>query len=138
MAGYFSLDIITPERVVYTGAVVSMQAPGLDGLFGVLHNRAPLLAALAPGQVSFVTREDQNLYLAISGGLFEVANNRAMLLAEEAAFADEIDLPAAEARLEAAIAARGTLSSSEAEREARQTEVEIAEAWVKVGQNARH
>lgn len=138
MAGYFSLDIITPERVVYTGAVVSMQAPGLDGLFGVLHNRAPLLAALGPGQVSFVTREDENLYLAISGGLFEVANNRAMLLAEEAAFANEIDLPAAEARLEAAIAARGALSSSEAELDARQTEVEIAEAWVKVGQTARH
>ncbi|HAZ62243.1 MAG TPA: ATP synthase F1 subunit epsilon [Armatimonadetes bacterium] len=138
MAGYFSLDIITPERVVYTGAVVSLQAPGLDGLFGVLHNRAPLLAALGPGQVSFVTREDENLYLAISGGLFEVANNRAMLLAEEAAFANEIDLPAAEARLEAAIAARGALSSSEAELDARQTEVEIAEAWVKVGQTARH
>jgi F-type H+-transporting ATPase subunit epsilon len=103
VAGTFSLEIVTPERAVFSGEVNSLKAPALDGLFGVLHNRAPLLTALGPGEVSFdVVGESQTHHMAISGGFFQVAANKAVLLADQAEFGHEVDIEEARRRLEIA------------------------------------
>ena len=45
----FALEIVTPERVVYSGQVDSVQAPGSRGSFGVLAGHMPLLTSLQVG-----------------------------------------------------------------------------------------
>ncbi len=136
MPGTFALDVVTPAQLVYQGEVASLQAPGIDGYFGVLHNRAPLIAALGPGQVKFEEAGGATRYVAITGGFFQVVKNRAVVLADEAVFAAEIDRAAAEARLEEA---RQHLQGimSEAERARWQRAAEVARTQIKVAGQVR-
>jgi F-type H+-transporting ATPase subunit epsilon len=103
VSGTFSLEIVTPERLIFSGEVSSLKAPALDGLFGVLHNRAPYLVALAAGEVSFEpVGETTEHHVAITGGFFEVARNKAVLLADQAEFGHEIDVEEARRRYQIA------------------------------------
>ncbi len=137
MPGSFTLEIVTPARLVYTGEVESLQAPGLDGYFGVLHNRAPLISALGPGQLKFQELGDQPRFMAISGGFFQVADNKAIILADEAEFAEEIDAAAAAAELEQARQHLAGLIPSEEDLERRRRALEIARTRVKVASQVR-
>ena len=137
MPGTFTLEIVTPERLVFTGEVSTLQAPGLDGLFGVLHNRAPLLAGLGPGAVTYTTDEGETRYLAISGGFFEVAHNKAVLLADAAHFAEEINAEQAAAELAAAKALLLTAAAGPVEQAERQTAAATAQARVSVAAKLR-
>ena len=94
----FQLDIVTPERTAYSGAVEHLQVPGSEGSFGVLRGHAPLLAALDIGGLSF--REEgqtSTRRIACSGGFVEVLGERVTVLAETAEFGEEIDLDRAQA-----------------------------------------
>ena len=51
------LEIITPDRTIFSGKAVLVQLPGLDGLFEILHNHAPMIAALGKGRIKV---EDEN------------------------------------------------------------------------------
>jgi F-type H+-transporting ATPase subunit epsilon len=97
--GSFRLAIVTPEQLIWEGEVSALQAPGLDGSFGVLHNRAPLIAALGPGLIRYSELDGPTRILAVSGGFFQVAGNKAIVLADEAAYGEDIDRTAAEAEL---------------------------------------
>lgn len=130
MPGTFRLAIVTPEQLVWEGEVSSLQAPGLDGSFGVLHNRAPLIAALGPGLVRFAAVDGPTRTLAVSGGFFQVADNKAIVLADEAAFGDEIDRAAAEAELADISRRMMQLTGSDRERESLQHQHEVAKAKV--------
>jgi F-type H+-transporting ATPase subunit epsilon len=96
MAGTFNLRIATPEREVYNKQIESVTLPGMQSSFGVLRNHAPLIAALEPGVVHIVDDEIKDIRLAIGGGFFQVAKNEAILLADSAEFANEIDLSRAQ------------------------------------------
>lgn len=130
MPGTFRLAIVTPEQLVWEGEVSSLQAPGLDGSFGVLHNRAPLIAALGPGLVRFAELDGPTRTLAVSGGFFQVADNKAIVLADEAAFGDEIDRAAAEAELADISRRMMQLTGSDREREELLQQHEVAKAKV--------
>lgn len=97
MATPFQLDVITPDRTVFSGQVVSLVAPGAEGYLGILAHHAPLLAALGVGEGRVTDTEGRELHFAVSGGFLEVAENRAILLADAAERADEIDVTRAEA-----------------------------------------
>lgn len=92
MAGTFSLQIVTPEREVYSSQVESVSLPGMQSHFGVLRNHAPLIAALEPGVVRIIDAELKEINLAVGGGFFQVAQNQAILLADSAEFPHEINL----------------------------------------------
>ena len=92
----FKLDIVTPERTAFSGAVESLRAPGSDGGFGVLARHAPMLAALAVGQLAFVV-DGQRQEMAISGGFAEVLRDSVTVLAETAESPEEIDIARAQA-----------------------------------------
>ena len=92
MAGTFSLQIVTPEREVYSSPVESVTLPGMQSHFGVLRNHAPLIAALEPGVVRILDAELKEINLAVGGGFFQVAQNQAILLADSAEFPHEINL----------------------------------------------
>jgi F-type H+-transporting ATPase subunit epsilon len=130
--GSFSLEIVTPERLVYEGEVTALQAPGLDGLFGILYNRAPLLSALGSGPIKLTELEGGTRYVAISGGFFQIVNNQAVVLADQAELGEEIDLTEAEARLEQARQHLAGLVPSEDEMERRREAIKRAAVRVKV------
>ena len=92
----FQLEIVTPEKTVYSGEVERLQAPGTEGGFGVLAGHHPMLAALAIGQMVFSEQEQGPQSVAISGGFAEVQRDRVTVLAETAEFAQEIDVTRAE------------------------------------------
>jgi len=91
------LDFVSQDRLVFSGEVTEILAPGIDGQLGILPKHAPLMTVLAPGEV-LVKREGQDdLYFAISGGWMEVLPNQVTILARTAERSDEIDLQRAEA-----------------------------------------
>ena len=76
------LEILTPEKKLYSGEVQGVQLPGIDGLFEVLDKHAPLVSALGVGQVKVLKKGEASETYAIQGGFVEVINNQATVLVE--------------------------------------------------------
>lgn len=93
----FQLEIVTPEKTVYSGEVEGLRAPGTEGGFGVLAGHHPMLASLSIGKLVFSGQENGPKSVAISGGFAEVQRDRVTVLAETAEFAQDIDVNRAEA-----------------------------------------
>ena len=114
----FQLDIVTPEKTVYSGEVEHVRAPGIDGGFGVLSRHQPMLAALAIGQVVFTRADGVSQTLAISGGFANVGKDGTTVLAETAETAQEIDIERARAardRARARLSDRGDIDAERAQ-----------------------
>ncbi len=75
------LEIITPDRKVFSGRISSVQVPGSKGSFAVLEYHAPIISTLEKGRVKVVERGAE-LYFKISGGIIEVKDNNVIILAE--------------------------------------------------------
>ena len=75
------LEIITPDKEIYTGEASLVQFPGIDGLFEVLENHAPLIAALKTGKIK-MENQGQTQYFDINRGIVEVLQNKVLVLAE--------------------------------------------------------
>ena len=82
MATAFQLSVLTPERSVFEGEVEYVQVPGSAGYLGVLAHHAALVTALASGTLTIRQLGGAEQRLAVSGGFFEVSNNRATVLAD--------------------------------------------------------
>jgi len=95
VADKFSLNIITPERVVFQGEVEAVYAPGYKGEFGVLAGHKPYLVMLKVGQLK-ILKDNKWLYSAISGGFAEVDYSSMKILAETCELSSEIDIARAE------------------------------------------
>lgn len=107
MAKAFRVDILTKERCVLSGDVVSLVAPGASGYLGVRPGHAPLITELKVGRLTLRPASGQEVRIAISGGLLEVRAEATTVLAETAERAEEID---AERARRAAERARGRLA----------------------------
>jgi F-type H+-transporting ATPase subunit epsilon len=82
-----TLEILTPEKKIYSGDVYGVQLPGITGLFEVLDKHAPLVSALGKGNLKILkTKSDFENY-TILGGFVEVLNNKATVLIEGAVLA---------------------------------------------------
>ena len=80
-----NLEILTPEKKLFSGEVYGVQLPGITGKFEVLDKHAPLVSALASGRVKVL--KDKNNHLAfyeIQSGFVEVLNNKTTVLVEGA------------------------------------------------------
>jgi len=84
------LEVITPERVVYTDDVDMVIAPATDGYVGILPHHAPLLTTLGPGAFR-VKKGGVEEVLAVFGGFMDVRGDRVVVLTEDAEHAEEID-----------------------------------------------
>jgi F-type H+-transporting ATPase subunit epsilon len=91
MAKLFDLEIVTPTGTAFTGQVIHVRAPGVDGDFGVLADHAPLMAGLKPGRLR-VDDPDEGFDFVITGGFFEVHSNRAVVMAEACLRREDIDI----------------------------------------------
>ena len=103
------LEIVTPERKVYTEDVRMVVLPGSEGEFGVLPDHAALVSALKIGVIR-VHHEGKVFNITVSGGFIEVRDSRVTVLANSAEREDQIDqerAAAAKERAEQRLAAPG-------------------------------
>lgn len=77
------IEILTPEKKLFTGEAYGVQMPGLTGSFEVLEKHAPLISALKAGTVKVLRDKQQDLArFSIQGGFVEVLNNQITVLVE--------------------------------------------------------
>jgi len=80
------LEILTPEKRIYSGDVYGVQLPGISGLFEVLNRHAPMVSALTSGQIKVLVnaKGTNNQQFSIEGGFVEILDNKATVLVEGA------------------------------------------------------
>jgi F-type H+-transporting ATPase subunit epsilon len=95
------LEIVTPERLVFSEEVDAVTLPGSEGELGVLPHHAPLVSTLGIGELRIRRGGEEELF-AIAGGFLQVRPDKVVVMAETADIASEIDLEKAQqARAEA-------------------------------------
>lgn len=82
MATAFQLSVLTPARTAFEGQVEYDEVPGMEGYLGVLAHHAALVTGLAEGTLTVRQMGGATEKFAVSGGFFEVSNNRATVLAD--------------------------------------------------------
>jgi len=95
LAPSIRLEIVTPERVIYSDEVDVVIAPGVEGQLGILPHHAPLITMLQAGELR-VRKNGDETCIAIYGGFLEVRPDRVIVLADAAERAEEIDVAQAE------------------------------------------
>ena len=78
----YRFKILSPKKQVLDADVVSVIAPGDTGYFGVLANHAPLISTMKQGEVKVRLPGGEEKRFRITGGIFRVEKNSAVLLAE--------------------------------------------------------
>ncbi|HEY9559678.1 MAG TPA: ATP synthase F1 subunit epsilon [Anseongella sp.] len=76
-----TLEILTPDKKVFSGEASLVTVPGTQGSFTVLNNHAPIISTLEAGEVKVRGAQGMETY-QISGGVIEVLKNKVVLLAE--------------------------------------------------------
>jgi F-type H+-transporting ATPase subunit epsilon len=77
------LEIITPDRKIFEGDIISIRVPGKKGSFQILKDHAPIISTLDNGTVIIVSQEGgTDMRYEINGGVIEVKQNKIILLAE--------------------------------------------------------
>ena len=77
-----NLEIITPEKQVFSGEVTSVKFPGTTGEFEILNNHAPIISTLSEGEIRVITTDKTTENFDINGGVIEMQNNKIIVLAE--------------------------------------------------------
>ncbi|MER3417644.1 MAG: F0F1 ATP synthase subunit epsilon [Chloroflexota bacterium] len=95
------LEIVTPERLVFSDEVDAVVLPGIEGELGVLPHHTPLVSMLGLGELR-IRKGATTESFAIVGGFLQVRPDKVVVMAETADLASEIDLEKArEAQREA-------------------------------------
>lgn len=118
-----TVEIVTPEKRILTTEADEIIVPGAEGLFGVRPGHTPYLALMSAGVVTVVG--DQAGKWFVTGGFAEVSDDKVMVLADRAEAVADIDVAAAERRLEEA-QAQSAGGSAEAELAAERARLERA------------
>ncbi|HWG04675.1 MAG TPA: F0F1 ATP synthase subunit epsilon [Beijerinckiaceae bacterium] len=87
----FRFELVSPEKLLFSGDVLSVLAPGTEGEFMVLPGHAPLMSVLKPGIVTVEETETKSQRLFVRGGFADVSSNGFTILAEQAIPVDELD-----------------------------------------------
>lgn len=96
------INIISPERILFSGEARQVTAPGSEGDFGVLPGHAPLISLLRPGTITVDRAGEAPLKLAVAEGLAEVTATHCTILTQKAVPLDGITGADAQAELAAA------------------------------------
>jgi F-type H+-transporting ATPase subunit epsilon len=131
----FSVSVVTPDGPAYEGDAQMIIVPGAAGEIGVLARHAPLIATLKAGSTRVHVSENEVIEFATGPGFFEVLNDRAIALVDDAVKADEVDdararkqLEDAQAELEAIDRGDSTADRWQAEQRLRHAENQLAVA----------
>jgi len=75
------IDILTPEKTLFSGEIEYVKLPGISGSFEVLNNHAPLISAIGEGKV-IIRGEDGLQEFKVKSGIIEVLKNKISVLTE--------------------------------------------------------
>lgn len=77
-----NVEIIDPDKTIFSGQAEIVQLPGKDGSFEIMHNHAPIISVLRKGKVKIVDQDKKTQFFEINGGVIEVLKNKILILAE--------------------------------------------------------
>jgi F-type H+-transporting ATPase subunit epsilon len=95
MSNKIKFKIVTPEKTVYEAEIDQVTLPTQEGEITVLPNHIPLISVLISGELT-LKKDNEEIAMAVSGGMIEVRKNEVTILADTAERAEEIDLKRAE------------------------------------------
>jgi F-type H+-transporting ATPase subunit epsilon len=124
------VEVVTPERVIYSGEATMVVTRTLSGEIAFLPNHAPFLGALVENHTRIYVTDDRVEHVAVQGGFVEVSNNSVSILSDLAELADEIDVERAHADRERAEAMLAQEQTEEAEALLRRANARLAAAGV--------
>jgi len=101
MAATFNFELVTPERLLLSGAAEQVVVPGAEGDFAVLAGHAPVISTLRPGVIE-ITMEDGKQRVFVKKGVAEADPDRLTILAQTAVAVESLDAAAIAAELKAA------------------------------------
>jgi len=88
----FKFELVSPERILFSGDVVSVIVPSVEGELTVLAGHAPLVAVLKAGIVFVQTTENNGKEFFVNGGIAEVNQAATTILAEQGRFIEDVDI----------------------------------------------
>ena len=94
----FHFDLVSPERMLFSGEVEQVDVPGSEGDFGVLAGHAPLVATLKPGILTIINGGDRQRII-VFGGFAEVSGAGLTILADGAVAVEDVDAAAIAAQI---------------------------------------
>lgn len=116
MADELMLEIVTPEKMAFSGKVEDVTIPGTEGEFGVLRGHAALLSSLDVGELNYV-KDGKRTFYAVNTGYTEVTTGKVTILVETAERSDLIDKERAKRAKENAEGKLAKLSKEDVEYE---------------------
>ncbi len=90
MADELMLEIVSPEKMVFSGKIEEVTIPGTEGEFGVLRGHEAFLSSVDIGELNFLKEGKKTLY-AVNTGYAEVTSDKVTVLIETAERSDHID-----------------------------------------------
>lgn len=123
-----AVEIVTPERLVYSETVDMIVVPGVEGYLGILPLHAPIVSGLNIGVLKVVTGGKESK-MAISGGFMEVSDDKVVVLADTAEIGNEIDVLRAKSARERA---EQRLSNRSADIDAARAEMALSRAMARL------
>lgn len=78
------LEIISPDKSLYSGEILSIRVPGSKGSFEILNNHAPIISTLESGVINILEKNGNRTSFEVDGGVIEAKNNKIIVLAENA------------------------------------------------------
>ncbi len=87
----FPFELVSPEKIVFSGEVEAVVVPGVEGEFTVLKDHAPTLALMKPGILEYDLSTAQKTRLFVRGGFAQIAPEGLTILAEQTIALEELD-----------------------------------------------
>jgi F-type H+-transporting ATPase subunit epsilon len=133
MAKPFLFELVSPEKLVFSGEIEQVDIPGSEGDFGVLAEHSPLISTVKPGVIRIHQGGRIAHRIFVTGGFAEVMMDRCTMLADAALPVAEIDAAAAQADF----VKLNSESASEADPQ-QKLKLDIAKARVAAAAEAAH
>jgi F-type H+-transporting ATPase subunit epsilon len=86
----FQFDLVSPEKLAFSGEVDQVDIPGVEGDFGVLAGHAPVVAAIRPGILTIIAGGERQKVIVL-GGIAEMSESGLTVLADVATSVEDLD-----------------------------------------------
>jgi F-type H+-transporting ATPase subunit epsilon len=86
----FQFDLVSPEKLAFSGEVDQVDIPGVEGDFGVLAGHAPVVAAIRPGILTIIAGGERQRVIVL-GGVAEMSDKGLTVLADVATSVEDLD-----------------------------------------------
>lgn len=125
----FQLEVISPERVFYTGEVEMVELTTTEGEIGVYADHIPLTTIIAPGIMTITESSDSLKEAAVLEGFMEITQEKVTVLAQSCEWPDEIDIDRAN---EAKVRAERRLKSNDSNINMARAELALKKSLVRI------